>query len=101
MRSACFNASIVAVTRAVLIVDDRPGSPAAAGEFWDAAGYQVVGEATDVLSGVRVARGLSIRRRWWLVLVAVGGVAWILGAEWVSIRHGVPESHLLDALTGL
>jgi signal transduction histidine kinase len=40
-------------------------------------------------------------RRWWLVGIAVLGAAWGLGGEWVSISHGVPENHLLDALTGL
>ena len=41
------------------------------------------------------------RRRWGLLALAVAGVGWILGAEWVSIHHGVPENHLIDALTGL
>ncbi len=41
------------------------------------------------------------RRRWGLLALAVAGVGWILGAEWVSIRHGVPENHFLDAMTGL
>src|SRR6266568_7820621 len=40
-------------------------------------------------------------RRW--ALVALGGAAlvWALGGEWVSISHGVPESHLLDVTVGL
>jgi signal transduction histidine kinase len=41
------------------------------------------------------------RRRCGLLVLAVAGVAWILTAEWVSIRHGVPENHLIDALGGL
>ena len=41
------------------------------------------------------------RRRWGLAVLAVAGTGWILGAEWVSIRHGVPENHLIDAVTGL
>jgi signal transduction histidine kinase len=41
------------------------------------------------------------RRRWFLV--SLGGLAlvWILGAEWVSITHGVRENHFLDAMGGL
>jgi signal transduction histidine kinase len=41
------------------------------------------------------------RRRWGLLALAVAGVGWILGAEWVSIHHGVPENHFIDALSGL
>ena len=41
------------------------------------------------------------RRRWGLLALAVAGVCWILGAEWVSIHHGVPENHFIDAMTGL
>jgi signal transduction histidine kinase len=41
------------------------------------------------------------RRRWWLLVLAVAGAGWALGGEWVSIRHGVPENHLLDLLGGL
>jgi DNA-binding NarL/FixJ family response regulator len=43
----------------VLIVDDHPGFRAQARALLDAAGYQVVGEAADGESGVRVARDLS------------------------------------------
>jgi signal transduction histidine kinase len=39
-------------------------------------------------------------RRWVLVVAAVVAAAWILGAEWASIRAGVQENHLLDALVG-
>lgn len=35
------------------------------------------------------------RRRWGLLALAVAGVGWILGGEWVSIHHGVPENHFL------
>jgi signal transduction histidine kinase len=41
------------------------------------------------------------QRRWGLLALAVAGAGWILAAEWVSIRHGVPENHFLDAMTGL
>jgi DNA-binding NarL/FixJ family response regulator len=59
MRPGCFNASIRAVTRSVLIVDDHPGFRAQARALLVAAGYEVVGEAADGESGVRVARDLS------------------------------------------
>ncbi|HET7014577.1 MAG TPA: histidine kinase [Streptosporangiaceae bacterium] len=42
-----------------------------------------------------------IGRRFGLALIGVVGVAWILGAEWVSISHGVTENHFIDALGGL
>ena len=41
------------------------------------------------------------RRRWWLLALAVVCLAWALGGEWVSIHHGVPENHFIDALGGL
>jgi DNA-binding NarL/FixJ family response regulator len=59
MRRGCFNASIGAVARRVLIVDDHPGFRARARALLVAAGYEVVGEAADGESGVRVARELS------------------------------------------
>lgn len=43
----------------VLIVDDHPGFRARARALLVAAGYEVVGEAADGESGVRVARDLS------------------------------------------
>jgi DNA-binding NarL/FixJ family response regulator len=43
----------------VLIVDDHPGFRAQARALLAAAGYEVVGEAADGGSGVRVARDLS------------------------------------------
>jgi DNA-binding NarL/FixJ family response regulator len=52
------NASIGAVAR-VLIVDDHPGFRAQARALLMAAGYEVVGEAADGESGVRVARDLA------------------------------------------
>jgi DNA-binding NarL/FixJ family response regulator len=58
-RQGCFNASIGAVARSVLIVDDHPGFRAQARALLVAAGYEVVGEAADGESGVRVARELS------------------------------------------
>jgi DNA-binding NarL/FixJ family response regulator len=45
--------------RSVLIVDDHPGFRAQARALLAAAGYEVVGEAADGASGVRVARDLS------------------------------------------
>ena len=45
--------------RSVLIVDDHPGFRARARDLLAAAGYEVVGEAPDGESGVRVARDLS------------------------------------------
>jgi len=59
MRLRCFNASIGAVTRRVLIVDDHPGFRLQAGALLAAAGYEVVGEAADGESGVQAARDLS------------------------------------------
>jgi DNA-binding NarL/FixJ family response regulator len=59
MRQGCFNATIRAVTHRVLIVDDHPGFRAQARALLVAAGYEVVGEAADGESGVRVARDLS------------------------------------------
>jgi DNA-binding NarL/FixJ family response regulator len=59
MRQGCFNASIGTVARSVLIVDDHPGFRAQARALLVAAGYEVVGEAADGESGVRVARDLS------------------------------------------
>jgi len=58
MWPACFNATIRAVAR-VLIVDDHQGFRAQARALLAAAGYEVVGEAADGESGVRVARALS------------------------------------------
>lgn len=34
-------------------------------------------------------------------MLAVAALAYALGGEWVSIRHGVSENHLLDAMVGL
>jgi signal transduction histidine kinase len=42
-----------------------------------------------------------IRRRWWLAVLATICAVWVLGGEWVSVRHHVPENHLIDALGGL
>jgi DNA-binding NarL/FixJ family response regulator len=47
------------MARSVLIVDDHPGFRAQARALLVAAGYEVVGEAADGESGVRVARDLS------------------------------------------
>jgi hypothetical protein len=40
------------------------------------------------------------RRRWILIGAGVLGAVWVLGAEWASIRNGVQENHLLDAMVG-
>jgi signal transduction histidine kinase/CheY-like chemotaxis protein len=40
-------------------------------------------------------------RRWALVALAGAALVWALGGEWVSISHGVRESHLLDVTVGL
>ena len=40
-------------------------------------------------------------RRWALVALGLAALVWALGGEWVSISHGVPESHLLDVTVGL
>jgi len=53
------NASIGAVTRRVLIVDDHPGFRAQARALLAAAGYECVGEAADGESAVRLTRDLS------------------------------------------
>jgi DNA-binding NarL/FixJ family response regulator len=47
------------VTRSVIIVDDHPGFRAQARALLAAAGYEVIGEAADGETGVRVARELS------------------------------------------
>jgi signal transduction histidine kinase len=41
------------------------------------------------------------RRRWGLVVLGLATLAWVIGAEWVSIHHGVQENHFIDAITGL
>ena len=41
------------------------------------------------------------RRRWGLLALAIVMLGWALGGEWVSIHHGVPENHFIDALSGL
>jgi signal transduction histidine kinase len=41
------------------------------------------------------------RRRWGLAALGLVLVGWIIGGEWVSIHAGVPENHLIDAMSGL
>lgn len=59
MWAALENAIIRAMPCRVLIVDDHPGFRAQARVLLTAAGYEVVAEAADGESGVRVARDLS------------------------------------------
>jgi signal transduction histidine kinase len=40
-------------------------------------------------------------RRLGLSLLAVAAGVWALGGEWVTISHGIPENHLLDAMVGI
>ncbi len=47
------------MARSVLIVDDHPGFRAQARALLAVAGYEIVGEAADGASGVRVAMDLS------------------------------------------
>jgi DNA-binding NarL/FixJ family response regulator len=47
------------MVRSILIVDDHPGFRAQARALLAVAGYEVVGEAADGASGVRVAKDLS------------------------------------------
>ena len=80
------NASIGAVTRRVLIVDDHPGFRAQARALLAAAGYECVGEAADGESGMRVARELSPE----LVLLDVQ-LPDITGFEVVQLVGGGPD----------
>jgi DNA-binding NarL/FixJ family response regulator len=74
------------VPRSVLIVDDHPGFRAQARALLVAAGYQVVGEAADGESGVRVARELSPD----VVLLDVQ-LPDITGFEVVRLVHREPD----------
>ena len=70
----------------VLIVDDHPGFRARARALLAAAGYQVVGEAADGESGVRVARDLSPD-----VVLLDGQRPDITGFEVVRRVHSAPD----------
>ena len=59
MLGLCSNATILGMARRVLIVDDSAGFRAQARMLLTRAGYDVVGEADDGLSGLRAARELS------------------------------------------
>jgi DNA-binding NarL/FixJ family response regulator len=74
------------MARSVLIVGDHPGFRAQARVMLAAAGYDVVGEAADGESGVRVARELSPD----VVLLDVQ-LPDITGFEVVRLVHGEPD----------
>jgi DNA-binding NarL/FixJ family response regulator len=74
------------MVRRVLIVDDHPGFRAQARVMLAAAGYDVVGEAADGESGVRVARELSPD----VVLLDVQ-LPGITGFEVLRLVHGEPD----------
>ena len=59
MPGVCSNGTILAMARRVLIVDDSAGFRAQARALLVAAGFDVVGEADDGSSGVRMAGELS------------------------------------------
>ena len=86
MPAARENAIIWAMPCSVLIVDDHPGFRAQARALLIAAGYEVVGEAADGESGVRVARDLSPD----LVLLDVQ-LPDITGFEVVRRVHSEPD----------
>jgi signal transduction histidine kinase len=44
---------------------------------------------------------VSRRRRWGVIALALIGLVWSLGGEWVSIRWQVRENHLVDWLGGM
>ena len=70
----------------VLIVDDHPGFRARARALLGSAGYEVVGEAADGESGVRVARDLSPD----LVLLDIQ-LPDITGFEVIRLVHSEPH----------
>jgi DNA-binding NarL/FixJ family response regulator len=59
MRAPCSNTTILAMARRILIVDDSAGFRAQAHALLEAAGYDIVGEAADGMSGVRAAQVLT------------------------------------------
>ena len=74
------------MTCSVLIVDDHPGFRARARALLVSAGYEVVGEAADGESGVRVARDLSPD----LVLLDIQ-LPDITGFEVIRLVHSEPH----------
>jgi DNA-binding NarL/FixJ family response regulator len=59
MRAMCSDSTIVVMERTMLIVDDHAGFRHQARALFARGGYEVVGEADDVASGVRAAAELS------------------------------------------
>jgi DNA-binding NarL/FixJ family response regulator len=86
MCRACLQCQHQSMARSVLIVDDHPGFRAQARVMLAAAGYDVVGEAADGESGVRVARELSPD----VVLLDVQ-LPDITGFEVLRLVHGEPD----------
>ncbi|HKD97735.1 MAG TPA: response regulator transcription factor [Micromonosporaceae bacterium] len=74
------------MARKVLIVDDHPDFRARARALLSAAGYEVVGEASDGMSGVRVVRDLAPD-----VLLLDVQLPDVTGFEVVRILHADPD----------
>jgi DNA-binding NarL/FixJ family response regulator len=58
MRSVCSYTTIVSMERTMLIVDDHPGFRRQARVLFERGSYNVVGEASDVISAVEAAAAL-------------------------------------------
>jgi DNA-binding NarL/FixJ family response regulator len=58
MRSMCSDTTIVSMERTMLIVDDHAGFRHLARALFASGGYDVIGEAADVASGVHAAADL-------------------------------------------
>ena len=86
MRGLCSDGTIPAMARRVLIVDDSAGFRAQARMLLVRAGYDVVGEAEDGLSGLRAARELVPE----VVLLDVQ-LPDIMGFEVARLLHERPD----------